>query len=239
MKLRLHRRSDYSTNDEKCILTQWKTFSKQSRYLPTFSPPLSFSINLFDGVLERSIQISKMNTIVQSWYKASSTKLISRRYALLVYRNSLTQEKSKSRDDELFTTRRMLTEKISNKYSTSEKNFELHHCCGERAMSMPRIDVKNNTLKMRRKERRKEEPLKIDESRGRKKLSRRSTQNSRSSSEGSKTGARLEKRTGDERGAAREWNCARVKRPSARQPTYESGQLTPSNDTDVHRPDCV
>lgn len=201
-------------------------------------PNIFFSINLFDGVLERSIQISKMNTIVQSWYKASSTKLISRRYALLVYRNSLTQEKSKSRDDELFNSENAYG-KNSKWYSTSEKNFELHHCCGnERAMSMPRIDVKNNTLKMRR-ERRKEEPLKIDESRGRKKLSRRSTQNSRSSSEGSKTGARLEKRTGDERGAAREWNCARVKRPSARQPTYESGQLTPSNDTDVHRPDCV
>lgn len=179
-----------------------------------------------------------MNTIVQSWYKASSTKLISRRYALLVYRNSLIQEKSKSRDDELFNSENAYG-KNSKWYSTSEKNFELHHCCGERAMSMPRIDVKNNTLKMRRRERRKEEPLKIDESRGRKKLSRRSTQNSRSSSEGSKTGARLEKRTGDERGAAREWNCARVKRPSARQPTYESGQLTPSNDTDVHRPDCV
>lgn len=214
-----------------------KNFFETVSIPPNIFSPTFFSINLFDGVLERSIQISKMNTIVQSWYKASSTKLISRRYALLVYRNSLTQEKSKSRDDELFNSENAYG-KNSKWYSTSEKNFELHHCCGERAMSMPRIDVKNNTLKMRR-ERRKEEPLKIDESRGRKKLSRRSTQNSRSSSEGSKTGARLEKRTGDERGAAREWNCARVKRPSARQPTYESGQLTPSNDTDVHRPDCV
>lgn len=216
-----------------------KNFFETVSIPPNIFSPTFFSINLFDGVLERSIQISKMNTIVQSWYKASSTKLISRRYALLVYRNSLTQEKSKSRDDELFNSENAYG-KNSKWYSTSEKNFELHHCCGnERAMSMPRIDVKNNTLKMRRRERRKEEPLKIDESRGRKKLSRRSTQNSRSSSEGSKTGARLEKRTGDERGAAREWNCARVKRPSARQPTYESGQLTPSNDTDVHRPDCV
>lgn len=214
-----------------------KNFFETVSIPPNIFSPTFFSINLFDGVLERSIQISKMNTIVQSWYKASSTKLISRRYALLVYRNSLTQEKSKSRDDELFNSENAYG-KNSKRYSASEKNFELHHCCGERAMSMPRIDVKNNTLKMRR-ERRKEEPLKIDESRGRKKLSRRSTQNSRSSSEGSKTGARLEKRTGDERGAAREWNCARVKRPSARQPTYESGQLTPSNDTDVHRPDCV
>lgn len=214
-----------------------KNFFETVSIPPNIFSPTFFSINLFDGILERSIQISKMNTIVQSWYKASSTKLISRRYALLVYRNSLTQEKSKSRDDELFNSE-IAYGKNSKRYSTSEKNFELHHCCSERAMSMPRIDVKNNTLKMRR-ERRKEEPLKIDESRGRKKLSRRSTQNSRSSSEGSKTGARLEKRTGDERGAAREWNCARVKRPSARQPTYESGQLTPSNDTDVHRPDCV
>ena len=40
--------------------------------------------------------------------------------------------------------------------------------------------------------------------------------------------------TGDERDAARERNCTRVERPSARQPTYESGQLTPSYDTDVH-----
>lgn len=215
-----------------------KNFFETVSIPPNIFSPTFFSINLFDAVLERSIQISKMNTIVQSWYKASSTKLISRRYALLVYRNSLTQEKSKSRDDELFNSENAYG-KNSKRNSASEKNFELHHCCGERAMSMPRIDVKNNTLKMRRRERRKEEPLKIDESRGRKKLSRRSTQNSRSSSEGSKTGARLEKRTGDERGAAREWNCARVKRPSARQPTYESGQLTPSNDTDVHRPDCV
>lgn len=214
-----------------------KNFFETVSIPPNIFSPTFFSINLFDGVLERSIQISKMNTIVQSWYKASSTKLISRRYALLVYRNNSRKIK--------ITRRRVIYNsenaygKNSKRYSASEKNFELHHCCGERAMSMPRIDVKNNTLKMRRRERRKEEPLKIDESRGRKKLSRRSTQNSRSSSEGSKTGARLEKRTGDERGAAREWNCARVKRPSARQPTYESGQLTPSNDTDVHRPDCV
>ena len=44
----------------------------------------------------------------------------------------------------------------------------------------------------------------------------------------------LSKSSSDERDAARERNCARVERPSARQPTYESGQLTPSNDTDVH-----
>lgn len=214
-----------------------KNFFETVSIPPNIFSPTFFSINLFDGVLERSIQISKMNTIVQSWYKASSTKLISRRYALLVYRNSLTQEKSKSRDDELFTTRRMLTEKVPNDIPRVRK---ISSCIIAAANEQCRcLESTWKIIKMRRRERRKEEPLKIDESRGRKKLSRRSTQNSRSSSEGSKTGARLEKRTGDERGAAREWNCARVKRPSARQPTYESGQLTPSNDTDVHRPDCV
>lgn len=219
-----------------------KNFFETVSIPPNIFSPTFFSINLFDGILERSIQISKMNTIVQSWYKIGQS--VFDKINIEALRIARLPQQLNSRKIKI-TRRRVIHNsengygKNSKRYSTSEKNFELHHCCGERAMSMPRIDVKNNTLKMRRRERRKEEPLKIDESRGRKKLSRRSTQNSRSSSEGSKTGARLEKRTGDERGAAREWNCARVKRPSARQPTYESGQLTPSNDTDVHRPDCV